>query len=183
MKFITKKIMLIITTAIMIVSLTACQTGSELADKKIPEFKAEDFSGNSYTESIFSENKVTVVNFWFTGCQSCIEEMPYLEQMNKKLAEQNVKLLGICTDAGTEEIDKEIQKILQVNNVSFPNLKIKDGDEMKKLISSIVAFPTTLVINKDGKIVGKPIVGALNSQAQENEINERIKIALSENAQ
>lgn len=165
---------------ILVMSLAACGSKEAAAGKEFPTFKAEDFAGQQYTEAMFKENVATVVNFWFTGCQSCIEEMPDLEKMSQKLAEKNVKMVGICTDAGKEEVDKEVMKILKSSNVTFPNLKIKEGEEMEKLKGSIMAFPTTLVVDKNGKIVGKPIVGALNDESQEKVLNERIEEAINQ---
>lgn len=177
-----KKFVCLIVVIIMVVSLGACGVSQKLEGKEFPAFKAEDFLGNEYTEAFFEENEATVVNFWFTGCQACVEEMPYLETMSQKLTEKNVKMIGICTDAGTEEIDGEVMKILKLNNVTFPNLKIKEGEEMDKLIKSITAFPTTVVIDSSGRIIGKPIVGALENESQEKLLNERIENVFKENS-
>lgn len=176
-----KKVICIITAMLLLVPLAACGSKEIAANEKFPSFKAEDFSGNKYTESVFKENEATVINFWYTGCQSCIEEMPDLEKMSAKLADKNAKLIGICTDAGKEDVDKEIMKILKSSKVTFPNLKIKEGEKMTDLIKSINAFPTTVVVDNNGKIVGDPIVGAINDEGQQKVINERIEEAISRN--
>ena len=50
-----------------------------------PSFQAKDLDGNKVDSSIFSQNAVTVVNFWFNGCTPCVEELPAL--WNQKMQE------------------------------------------------------------------------------------------------
>ena len=45
-----------------------------------PSFQAKDLDGNKVDSSIFSQNAVTVVNFWFNGCTPCVEELPALNK-------------------------------------------------------------------------------------------------------
>ena len=45
-------------------------------------FSSKDFDGNSVDESLFSNNAVTVVNFWFTGCKPCVAELSKLNELN-----------------------------------------------------------------------------------------------------
>ena len=45
-------------------------------------FSGQDFDGNSIDESLFSENAVTVINFWFTGCKPCVAELSKLNELN-----------------------------------------------------------------------------------------------------
>ena len=47
-----------------------------------PSFQAKDLDGNKVDSSIFSQNAVTVVNFWFNGCTPCVEELPALNKLN-----------------------------------------------------------------------------------------------------
>ena len=39
------------------------------------DFSGQDYDGNTVDESLFSNNAVTVVNFWFTGCKPCVAEL------------------------------------------------------------------------------------------------------------
>lgn len=50
-----------------------------------PSFQAKDLDGNKVDSSIFSQNAVTVVNFWFNGCTPCVEELPALNKLNEEL--------------------------------------------------------------------------------------------------
>ena len=40
------------------------------------------------SDELFSKNKVTVMNFWFTTCKPCVGELGDLEKLNQELAER-----------------------------------------------------------------------------------------------
>lgn len=72
------------------------ETGNTASDNSDPKndskdespfknFSGQDFDGNSVDESLFSENAVTVVNFWFTGCKPCVAELSKLNELNDTL--------------------------------------------------------------------------------------------------
>ena len=45
------------------------------ADTPFKNFSATDYDGNKVDDSLFSNNAVTVLNFWFTGCKPCVGEL------------------------------------------------------------------------------------------------------------
>lgn len=58
---------------------------------KFPSFTGKDLDGNDVNSSdLFSKNDVTVVNFWFTTCKPCVEELKDLEALNTELAKKAV---------------------------------------------------------------------------------------------
>ena len=56
-------------------------------------FKGKDLDGNDVDDSLFAKNKVTVVNFWFSGCKPCVEELSKLNELNDKIKKWAAKLL------------------------------------------------------------------------------------------
>ena len=55
-------------------------TGTSLdSAKSFPAFTGKDFDGNAVDESLFTNNSVTLVNFWFNGCSPCVGELPALQ--------------------------------------------------------------------------------------------------------
>ena len=48
-------------------------------------FKGKDLDGNDVDDSLFAKNKVTVVNFWFSGCKPCVGELSKLNELNEKI--------------------------------------------------------------------------------------------------
>lgn len=64
--------------------------------KKFPSFEGKDLNGNTVkSDKLFSGNAVTVVNFWFTTCNPCVEELADLEALNKQLAKKGGAVVGI----------------------------------------------------------------------------------------
>ena len=114
------------------------------------EFTAENLALESVDSSIFAEKDLTVLNVWGTFCGPCINEMPELGEWQRELPE-NVQIIGLVADvAGKEDKEK--------TNARFTN--IIPNNDFAELLSGVVGVPTTFFINKEGKIVGKPIVGA-----------------------
>ena len=52
---------------------------SDILNDIFPEFIGKDFNGNDVDNSLFANNTVTVINFWFNGCKPCIAELPKLK--------------------------------------------------------------------------------------------------------
>ena len=72
--------------------MTAKAEGAE----KFPSFNGKDLDGNDVnSDELFSNNTVTVVNFWFTTCKPCVGELGELEALNQKLAEKGGAVVGI----------------------------------------------------------------------------------------
>ena len=63
--------------------MTASANASSEATK-FPSFTGKDLDGNDVSsDELFSKNKVTVMNFWFTTCKPCVGELGDLENLNK----------------------------------------------------------------------------------------------------
>ena len=171
-------------TAMLAATITACgskdnqgsmTTGSKTvassnkaAGEKFPGFKGKDFEGNDVDESLFSKNEATLVNFWFNGCSACVNEMPALEEFSKKLKEQGAELIGI--NAGTASDEKglaEAKDILSKQGVTYRNLILPNDHEY---VRKIFSFPTTVIVDKNGNIIGDPIVGAIEDEKKQAEI-------------
>ena len=103
--------------------------------------RGERVNYNDYT------GKVTLVNFWATWCRPCIEEIPSLNRLRKKMTGKNFQLISV--DYAEER--ETIQKFMQEVNVDFPVLLDSDGKVSAKW--NVVVFPSTFVISSDGKIV------------------------------
>lgn len=154
--------------------------GNEVASESFPKFEGADFEGNKVDESIFKENKVTVLNFWFNGCLACVNEMPALEKFNQTLKENGAEIVGVNVEANSGE-DKlqEAKDILSEQGATYRNIMINGGKEAEAFLSEIIAFPTTILVDENGKIIGKPITGNIDNEKTLNEILEMVKKASS----
>lgn len=127
---------------------------------RMPSFTAKDLKGNTVTESIFTEKDLTVVNIWGTFCGPCIGEMPEIAEWSEDMP-SNVQVIGLVCDIEGEDDqehkDKAV-KIMEKAGADFTN--IIPGSEFDSLLSFITGVPTTIFVDKEGNITGKPIAGA-----------------------
>lgn len=136
----------------------------QLEDGRIPAFQAKDIQGQEHSQDIFQEKAVTVVNMWFNGCTACVQEMPSLEALHKEWEGSDIQLLGLNVDQPTEATLKEAEALLMEQGVSYLNLFVEPGQEAyDRFVNSVMAYPTTLLVNRQGEVVGEPIVGSIDS--------------------
>lgn len=149
---------------------------------KFPAFDGKDLAGNEVKSStLFGENTVTVVNFWFTTCSPCVGELGELEALNKQLAEKGGAVVGInsFTLDGDKTAIAEAKDILTKKGVSYKNIWFDSKSEAGKLTSGLYSYPTTYVVDKNGNIVGEPIVGAITGQKQAQTLQKLIDQAIA----
>ena len=160
-------------------------TGSKTDDSSLPKFPAfegKDLDGNTVKSSdLFSGNAVTVVNFWFTTCGPCVGELGDLDALNKELSGKGGALIGInaFTLDGNEAAISDAKDVLAQSGATYQNVYFDSGSEAGKFVESIYAYPTTYVVNRSGRIVGDPIVGAITSKTQADALQAQIDKALA----
>lgn len=149
---------------------------------KFPAFDGKDLAGNEVKSStLFGENTVTVVNFWFTTCSPCVGELAELEELNKQLAEKGGAVVGInsFTLDGDKAAIAEAKDILAKKGVSYKNVWFDSKSEAGEFTSGLYSYPTTYVVDKNGNIVGEPIVGAITGQKQAQTLQKLIDQAIA----
>ena len=140
-------------------------------------FKGKDLDGNDVDDSLFAKNKVTVVNFWFSGCKPCVGELSKLNELNEKLKEMGGEVVGINTDTldNNEAGIKEAKEILKAQGASYKNLTFDSNSTVGKYAGNIMAFPTTVLVDKDGNIVGEPFMGGIDDQSNYDQLMKQIQ--------
>lgn len=125
----------------------------------MPEFSTTDMDGNKVTNDIFADYDLTVVNFWATYCNPCIDELPELAEWKKELPD-NVNLIGLLVDVDEKDSDqyKLAEKIISQTGADYQHLIVTE--EFDDMISNLVGVPTTFFVDSTGKIIGEPFAGA-----------------------
>ena len=150
--------------------------------QKFPSFEGKDLNGNTVkSDDLFSKNAVTVMNFWFTTCNPCVGELAELDALNKELAEKGGALIGVNTFTlgGDEAAISEAKDVLAKKGVTYQNVYFDSDGEAGKFAANIFAYPTTYVVDRNGNIVGDPIVGAITEPKQAEALQAQIDKALS----
>ena len=150
--------------------------------QKFPAFEGKDLDGNTVKSSeLFSKNAVTVVNFWFTTCNPCVGELAELDTLNKELTEKGGALIGVNTFTldGDEAAISEAKNVLAKKGATYQNVYFASDGEAGKFTTNIFAYPTTYVVDRNGNIVGDPIVGAITEKNQAEALQAQIDKALA----
>ena len=115
-----KKIVPTLVAIMITISLAACNTNNTDTSKKtanetaqdnlFPKFTGTDFNNNTVDNTLFNKNEVTLLNFWFNGCSACVNEMPALEDLNKKLQKKGVGITA-ATSGNREHIETAFQRL------------------------------------------------------------------------
>ena len=140
-------------------------------------FSGQDYDGNSVDESLFSGNAVTVVNFWFTGCKPCVAELSKLNELNDAIKSMGGEVVGINTETfdGNEDAIKEAKSVLESQGAAYRNLSIDSASGAGKYASDIMAFPTTILVDRNGNIVGDPMLGGIDNQDNYDTLMKQIQ--------
>lgn len=147
---------------------TACYHGSRPSDigKAAPEFTIQDGERKISLDQF--RGKIVVLNFWASWCQPCVEEVASLEQMQEKLRNKEVVVVGISVD----EDAGDYQKFLKDHNVNFITVRNpgeRKSDGVFAPVSSkygTYQFPETYIIDRNG-IIRRKLIGAVNFNQQE----------------
>ena len=140
------------------------QTATSDADN-VGTFETTDIDGNTYTEKVFSDYDLTLVNAFTTWCSPCVNEMPELEKLYQEMKDQGVGVVGMVLDSVSEDgtpddsIVQKAQLLKEKTGVTYP-LLIPDKGFLNGRISGLQSFPESFFVDKDGNIVGDPIMGS-----------------------
>ena len=153
--------------------------------QKFPSFEGKDLDGNEVkSDELFSANAVTVVNFWFTTCSPCVGELGEMDALNKELADKGGALIGVnaFTLDGDETAIADAKDVLAKKGATYQNVYFDSSSAAGAFTSNIFAFPTTYVVDRNGNIVGEPIVGAITEKNQAETLQSLIDQAIAADA-
>ncbi|NND49189.1 MAG: TlpA family protein disulfide reductase [Rhizobiales bacterium] len=118
--------------------------------KQIAEapFQAEDSSTRTLADW---QGKWVLVNLWATWCAPCRHEMPALDRLQARLGGDDFEVVTISVDRGGFDKPKAFFEEIGIENLTLYN-------EKTSRISAkfgVIGMPTTLLIDADGREVGR----------------------------
>ena len=129
--------------------------GLDLVGKTL-SFETTDLEGNPVkSEELFAQHALTMVNIWTTWCGPCKGELAGLAEMNRRLAEKDAAVVGLCLDA--DEEPELCRSLLEENNADYLNLLPFEGVQEELGVES---FPTSFFVDREGRILDLPFRGA-----------------------
>lgn len=135
--------------------LSGCTTGTRppRIGSKAPDFTVQD-SETKVTLSQF-RGQVVVLNFWATWCAPCVEEVPSLVEMQRRMKSKGVAVIAVSVDADPNAY----KQFIQDHNVSL--LTVRDPDQRSNQLYGTFKFPETYVIDRNG-IMRRKFIGAVD---------------------
>ena len=108
----------------------------------LPELKAKDFEGALPDLA----GKVVLLDFWASWCSPCKASLPQLDKLHREYGARGFVVLGVSVD----ESAADMKAFLEAHPVSFPTVR----DAAQTLVGRVAvdAMPTSLLINRDGKV-------------------------------
>jgi thiol-disulfide isomerase/thioredoxin len=128
--------------------------------KKIPDLCLEGLNGEK-VQLKAPKGKIIFLNFWATWCGPCKEEMPSMEALYQHFKDRNFIFLTIALDFGGQE---PVRKFIENYRYQFPVLIDSSGKTLD--LFEVSKIPTTLIIDKNGKMIGR-VIGPRNWSSPE----------------
>ncbi len=115
--------------------------------EKMPDFTLPDLDGKDWRLEQH-QGKVVVINFWATWCAPCRMEIPDLAKLAKEEKSNGLSVVGINLDEGEAD---SVRQFVASSPITYPVL-LPDGHP--DLVSWVDAIPTTLLVDKKGRVAG-----------------------------
>ena len=149
-------IAILLTAALSLYGCTSKQPASKQASSQpaksagpAPDFELEKVSGG-ILKSDDIKGKVTIVDFWATWCQPCIQEIPNFNKIHESHDGKGVQMLAITVESGSlDEIKPKVKEL----NMKYP--VVVGNDKVVEGFGGLIGFPTTFVVTQDWKIYKK----------------------------
>ena len=114
------------------------------------EIQLKDVFGNTVSLSDFRGN-VVFLNFWATWCPPCVIEMPSMQKLHRRFKDKNFVMVAI----NSQETDARVKSFFDKFKLSFTALLDSSGEVGTWF--DVNAFPTTFVLDKEGRIIGRAL--------------------------
>ena len=149
----------------------------------IPSYSATRLDGGGELSLDALRGKVVLLNVWATWCVPCVTEMPALERLYRQFRNDGLEIVAVSVDAGFGQTDDlgrpggDVRAFVKERDLTFTVLL--DPQRRVERLFQLVGVPTTIVIDREGRIVRKA-VGIEAWDDQEHQAEMRQLLAQSE---
>ena len=140
---------------VLLLGLSGCYSGSRppRIGSSAPEFTVQD-SQNKVSLSQF-RGQVVVLNFWATWCAPCVEEIPSLVEMQRRMKAKGVTVVAVSVDVD----EKAYQQFVKDHNVNL--ITVRDPSGKSNQLYGTFKFPETYIIDRNG-VMRRKFIGAVD---------------------
>jgi thiol-disulfide isomerase/thioredoxin len=129
--------------------MTAGASVTTDVNARAPAFARTDFAGALVRTQDAIGSKVLLLDFWSVFCQSCLREMPFLQELHRRHAAEGLEIVGVNTDFFPKE---RIVKFMEKTGLAPPYPLIHDRDQSLSKLFSVEALPVLVLIDSSGWI-------------------------------
>lgn len=158
------------------VSEPPAQSASSSGEEPAPiyiTFEGTNLEGNSVSQDVFLQSRLTMVNVWATYCNPCLNEMPGLGELAAEYDRSEFQIIGIVSDVWEGEDQSLVEKLVQETGASYPHLLANDSIS-RAILSSVSGVPTTFFFDGEGAYLGG-VVGSAEKSKWEEIVNELLE--------
>jgi cytochrome c biogenesis protein CcmG/thiol:disulfide interchange protein DsbE len=140
---------------LFLVALSACYTGSRppRIGSSAPQFTVQD-SDRTVALNQF-RGQIVVLNFWATWCPPCVEEMPSLVEMQRRMKNKGVTVVAVSIDVD----ENAYRAFLKQHGVDL--LTVRDPAEKTPQLYGTHGWPETFIIDRNG-VIRRKFIGAVD---------------------
>jgi thiol-disulfide isomerase/thioredoxin len=128
-------------------------------------FEGTDLDGNTVSQEIFTQSKLTMVNVWATYCNPCLSEMPGLGELAAEYDPAEFQIIGIVSDVWEGEDQTLVESLIQKTGADYLHLLANDSIG-QAILSSVSGVPTTFFFDGEGAYLGG-VVGSAEKEKWE----------------
>ncbi|MCB4823078.1 TlpA family protein disulfide reductase [Roseicella aerolata] len=118
----------------------------------VPEFGFTDAEGRPLGPADF-RGRIVLLNIWATWCVPCREEMPALDRLQAELGSPDFEVVALSIDRGGADAVRAFYEQIGIANLAV----FLDRPNASSRALGVVGIPTTLLIDRDGREIGRAI--------------------------
>jgi peroxiredoxin len=140
---------------VVVVTSVGCYSGSRppRIGSTAPDFTVQDAQTRVTLSQLHGQ--VVVLNFWATWCAPCVEEVPSLVEMQRRLKSKGVTVVAVSVDVD----DSAYRQFVRDHGVSL--LTVRDPDQKSNALYGSFKFPETYIIDRNG-VMRRKFIGAVD---------------------
>lgn len=139
-----------------------------------PVFSLHRLTGNGDLSLASFRGQTVVLNFFASWCTPCKREAPVLEQLWRRDRSDHLVILGV--DTGPDAAG-DGRRFVQAHGITYP-VVFDPNASIAMNRYAVPGLPVTYVLNRQGRVVGDPVLGPVSDKGYSQEFTRELKAAL-----
>ena len=159
----------------------APSTAGSTAPARAPfgDFSTTGLDGKTYTQALFANAKLTMVNVWGTFCSPCIQEMPHLGELASEYKDKGFQIVGIVIDTVDQQFQPDKDQVALakeiVSKTGAAYMHLIPSKDFAQRFSDVQYIPNTWFVDQNGGIIGDAVVGGQSKEDWKATIDKFLK--------